>query len=71
MIYQVFNATRDNPVKNYLFFTCEKYLKKLNIVLNFAEIAKMLKFRFNKLLKEIIKRAAFSYLEAQKINKRR
>ena len=54
-----------NPVKNDFVLTCKKYLETLDINLTFEEIAKLSKFKFNKLLKEKIEIAAFTYLKKQ------
>ena len=65
MIFNVLKVTSENSVKNDFVFTCKKYLETLNINLTFDEIAKMSKFNFNKILKERMRIAAFSYLENQ------
>ena len=65
MIYNVLKATGENPVKNDFVLTCEKYLETLEINLSFEEIAKLSKFKFNKLLKGKIEKAAFTYLKKQ------
>ena len=54
MIYNVLKATVENPVKNDFVLTCKKYLETLEINLSFEEIAKLSKFKFNKILKEKI-----------------
>ena len=41
MVYKVFEATCENPIKNDFVVTCEKYLKTLDIKLSFSEIAQM------------------------------
>ena len=66
MIFQVFKATEETSVKNDFVFTCKKYLETLKISLSFDEIENMSKFSFNKLLKEKVKVAAFSYLNIEK-----
>ena len=66
MIFQVFKATEESSVKKDFVFTCTKYLETLNISLSFDEIEIMSKFSFNKLLKEKVKVAAFSYLNIEK-----
>ena len=41
MVYKVFKATSENPVKNDFVETCKKYLKQLDIKLTFEEISEM------------------------------
>jgi hypothetical protein len=41
MVYKVFMATFENPVKNDFVATCKKYLKQLGIKLTFEEISEM------------------------------
>jgi hypothetical protein len=67
MIYQVLKATRENTVKNDFVYTCQKYLKTLEIDSSFEEIAKMSKFSFKKMLKEKSQIAAFKYLNKEKL----
>ena len=71
MIYQVFKATLDNPLKNDFVATCQKYLKCLDINLSFDDIENMSKISFKKVLKEKTTIAAFSYLEGQKVNQKK
>ena len=71
MIFQVFKATEETSVKNDFVFTCKKYLETLKISLSFDEIENMSKFSFNKLLKEKVKVAAFSYLNIEKSKQER
>ena len=59
MIYKVFKATLENPLKNDFVRTCQKYLEKLNIKSSFEEIERMSKLTFKKLVKEKTKKAAF------------
>ena len=66
MVYQVFQSTCENPVKNDFVRNCEKYLNSLDLKLSFKEISEMSKFRFTKLVKEKISVAAFNYLIAEK-----
>ena len=66
MVYQVFQSTCENPVKNDLVRNCEKYLNSLDLKLSFKEISEMSKFRFTKLVKEKISVAAYNYLIAEK-----
>ena len=65
MIYNVLKATCENPVKNDFVLICKKYLENLKINLSFEKIAKLSKFQFNKILKEKIEIAAFTYLKTQ------
>ena len=41
MIFQVLNATSDNPIKNDFVQTCKTYLDELDIKLSFQEIETM------------------------------
>ena len=41
MIFQVLKATQENPVKKDFVLTCMKYLKTLDVSLNFEEIEKL------------------------------
>ena len=52
MIFKVFQATCDDPIKNDFVNMCLKYLQILQINLSFEEIEKMSKFSFKKLVKE-------------------
>ena len=52
MLQKVFEATAQNPLKNYFVKICEKYLQRLEINLSFEEIEKMSKMSFKKLVKE-------------------
>jgi hypothetical protein len=65
MISQVLKATRENSVKHNFVQTCMKYLKTLDISLNFEEIEKLSDRKFKKLLKEKSKVAAFNYLKKE------
>ena len=62
MIFQVFQATSDNPIKNDFVQTCKKYLDELNINLSFEQIQAMSKWKMKKLLNEKISEAGFKYL---------
>ena len=66
MIFKVFKATCDNPLKNDFVKTCEKYLEILKINLTFEEISEMTKSRFKKIVKEKTVEAAFKYLIEEK-----
>ena len=52
MIFQVLNATSDNPIKNDFVQTCKTYLDELDIKLSFQEIEAMSQWTFKKLVKE-------------------
>ena len=41
MVYKVFKATSENPVKNYYEETCNRYLQQLDIKLSFEEISEI------------------------------
>ena len=66
MVYQVFEATHKNPIKNDFVKTCERYLNILNIKLSFQEIENMSEWSFKKLVKTKTKEAGFKYLLAEK-----
>ena len=65
MVYKVFEATCENPIKNDFVVTCEKYLKTLDIKLSFSEIAQMGNWKLKNLVKEKTQLAAFKYLTEQ------
>ena len=71
MIFQILKATRENPVKNDFVYTCQKYLKTLEIDLSFEEIAKMTKYNFKKILKEKATIAAFKYLKNEQMKQKK
>ena len=71
MIYQVFKATLENPVKKDFVSTGQTYMKSLDINLSFEEIEKMSKYSFKKVLKEKTTCAAFKYLTRQKISQKK
>ena len=62
MIYQVLQATQNNPIKNDFVKTCQQYLKDLNINLSFEQIAETSKWKFKKIVNEKISKAGFAYL---------
>ena len=66
MIFKVFKATCDNPVKNDFVQTCKKYLDCLNIGLTVEEISEMSKYRFKQLVKQKTEEAGFAYLIKEK-----
>ena len=65
MVYQLFQSTCENPIKNDFVKNCEKYLNSLDLKLSFKDISEMSKFRFTKLVKEKIYVAAYIYLIAE------
>ena len=71
MIFKILKATRENPVKNDFVFTCQKYLKTLEIDLSFEEIAKMSKYKFKNILKEKATTAAFKYLKNEQMKQKK
>ena len=46
MLYKVFEATREKPLKNDFVQTCEIYLKTLNLKLTFSEFEQMGNWKF-------------------------
>ena len=62
MMYKVFEATLNEPIKNDFVNVCKKYLEELKISLSFEEIRKLSKCKFKKIVKEKIEIAAFKYL---------
>ena len=62
MLYQIFDATCQNPVKNDFVQTCKKYLDILKIDLSFEDIKNLSKWKFKKLVKEKTREAAFEFL---------
>ena len=64
MIYRVFDATRENPIKNYFVKICENYLKSLDIKLSFRDIELMGNWVFKNLMIDKVKVAGFKYMIA-------
>ena len=62
MVFQVLQATIDDPRKNDFVFTCKKYLKTLKLEISFEEIENLSKGKFKNLLKQKVRKAAFLYL---------
>ena len=62
MIYQVFDATLKNPIKNNFVSTCKKYQECLEINITFESIKSLSKWKFKRILKEKIEIVAFNYL---------
>ena len=68
MMYKVFEATINEPIKNDFVNTCKKYLEELNITLSFEEIRNLSRWKFKKIVKEKVEIAAFKYLLEWKNN---
>ena len=66
MIYQVFIATWENPIKNDFVKSCEKYLSVLDIKLSFKEIELMSKWSLKKIVKSKVEAAGLKYLLDEK-----
>jgi hypothetical protein len=66
MIYKVFKATSENPVKNDFVETCKKYLKQLDIKLTFEEISEMSSNRLKNIVKQKTEEAGFNHLLKEK-----
>ena len=66
MIYKVFKATSENPVKNDFVETCKKYLKQLDIKLTFEEISEMSSNRLQNIVKQKTEEASFNHLLKKK-----
>jgi hypothetical protein len=62
MVYKVFQATRENPLKNDFVQTCESYLKQLDINMTFKELGKLSTWSCKKLVKMKTSEAGFRYL---------
>ena len=67
MIYQVLKATLENPIKNDFIKTCTQYLCALDINMSFEEIEEMTERRLKNLVKDKTEKAAFRYLEKEKL----
>ena len=67
MMYKIFKAIEENPVKNDFVNTCKKYLGILKLDMTFEEIEKLSKFKFTQILKEKIKYEAFIFLKSQQM----
>ena len=66
MVFKVFEATREKPIKNDFVQTCTKYLDKLKINLSFEEIGNMSSYTFKNLVKTKTTEAGFAYLIMEK-----
>ena len=67
MIYRIFKAIEENPVKNDFVFTCKRYLEVLKIDSTFEQLENMSKTKLRKILKENIRNEAFMYLKNQQL----
>ena len=66
MIFQVFIANCEKPIKNDFVKSCEKYLSVLDINLSFEEIEFMSKWSFKKIVKKKAEAAGLKYLLNEK-----
>ena len=66
MMFQVFQASKENPLKNDFIHTCNKYLNHLDIKLTFEEISKLSKYKFKQIVKQKVAEAGFKYLLEEK-----
>ena len=62
MIFQVFQATLENPTKNDFVENCKQYMNTLCLNLPFDKFGELSKWRVKKLIKEKTSKAAFNYL---------
>ena len=67
MMYRIFKAIEENPVKNDFVFTCKKYLETLKMNTTFEQLENLSKFQFKKILKERIQQEALVYLKIQQM----
>ena len=66
MMYKVFQATCDQPIKKDFVQTYQKFLECLDIDLKFDEIKEMSEYRFKSIVKQKTVEASFKYLMDQK-----
>ena len=66
MMFKVFKAICENPLKNDFVKNCEKYLERLDINVSFHEISEMSKYKFKRLVKKKTEESAFQYLVGEK-----
>ena len=66
MMFKVFKAICENPLKNDFVKNCEKYLERLDINVSFQEISEMSKYKFKRLVKKKTEESAFQYLVGEK-----
>jgi hypothetical protein len=62
MMYKVFQATCDNPLKNDFVKTCTRYMESLGINLTFEDMRKMTKQKLKKIVDQKTNEAGFKYL---------
>ena len=67
MVYKIFKAIEESPIKNDFVYTCKKYIEILRIERNFEEIATMSKNELRQMLKEKTKYEALVYLKNQQM----
>ena len=51
MVYKIFKAIEENPIKNDFVNTCKKYLEILKIKTGFEEIATISKIKLKQILR--------------------
>jgi hypothetical protein len=66
MMFKVFKATCENPIKNDFVEKCKKYLQQLNIKMSFEEIGQMSNMKFKNIVKQKTEEAGFKYLLIEK-----
>ena len=66
MVYKVFKATMENPIKKDFVQDCVKCLSILKIEMKFDEIEKLSNFSFKKLVKEKVSEIGLEYLLREK-----
>ena len=70
MVYKVFKATSENPVKNDFVKTCLNYLESLDIKMSFEDIGKMSNSKFKQIVKQKTEEAGFKYLIKEKMKQK-
>ena len=71
MVYKVFKATSENPVKNDFVKTCLNYLESLDIKMSFEDIGKMSNSKFKQIVKQKTEEAGFKYLLKEKMKQKK
>ena len=66
IMFKVFKATCENPIKNDFVEKCKKYLQQLNIKMSFEEIGQMSNMKFKNIVKQKTEEAGFKYLLIEK-----
>ena len=66
MLFKVFKAQLDDPLKNDWVLTVKESLQELEINLNFTEIKQMKNEKFKQIIKQKCKEAALKYLQNEK-----